>query len=233
MFVTVVVAAGGKGVRMGISEKKQYVKLGGKPVLSYSLEVFAAMEEVKRIVLVIPEGDGNWVEKYILEEIGNKDKISIVHGGAERQASVWKGVLAAEDRTEILLVHDGARPFVTEEIARECIMKAEAYGACTAAVPVKETIKYSLDGLHVKNTLERQRLYNVQTPQAFRFELIRRAHEKAAAYGFSGTDDAVLVEAMGEEVVLSKGSYENIKITSLEDIVFAEALVRHRKESES
>jgi len=229
MSVTAIVAAAGSGTRMGIGEKKQYIEICGKPVIAYSIEVLLKMDEIESVVLVIPEGDRMRVENDLLNNICGKEKIIIVNGGASRQESVARGILAAPAETETLLVHDGARPFVTEEMVSECIQKAKIHGACSAAVPVKDTIKYSSDGLTVDSTPERGCLFIIQTPQAFDFDLIKKAHEKAEAEGFEGTDDAMLVEAMGEKVALSKGSYGNIKLTSPEDVPFAEILAARQR----
>ncbi len=222
MSVTAILAAAGSGSRMGMGERKQYIEICGKPLLSYSLEVFLGMDEIEAVVLVIPEGDRMRIEKDLLKGICGKEKIIIVNGGASRQESVSRGILAVPEGTETIVVHDGARPFVTKAMISECVQKAKFHGACCAAVPVKDTIKYSSDGRTVDSTPERGCLFSIQTPQAFDFGLIKRAHEKARADGFEGTDDAVLVEALDEKVVLSKGSYENIKLTSPEDVPFAE-----------
>src|SRR6056297_703886 len=232
MSVTAIFAAAGNGSRMGTGEKKQYIEISGKPVLTYSLEVLLKMEEIESLVLVIPERDRMRVENDLLKDICGKEKILIVNGGSTRQESVARGIFAAPDNTEIIVVQDGARPFVTETMISECIGKAKIYGACSAAVPVKDTIKHSSDGLFVDSTPQRECLFSIQTPQAFDFELIKKAHERAEADGFEGTDDAMLVEALGEKVVLSKGSYENIKLTSPEDIHFAEILAGRKREME-
>jgi len=229
MSVTAIVAAAGSGTRMGMGEKKQYIEICGKPVIAYSIEVLLKMDEIASVVLVIPDGDRMRFENDLLNNISGKEKIIIVNGGASRQESVARGIFAAPAETETLLVHDGARPFVTEEMISECIQKAKIHGACSAAVPVKDTIKYSSDGLTVDSTPERGCLFIIQTPQAFDFALIKKAHEKAEAEGFEGTDDAMLVEALGEKVALSKGSYGNIKLTSPEDILFAEILAGRQR----
>ncbi|MBK5252284.1 MAG: 2-C-methyl-D-erythritol 4-phosphate cytidylyltransferase [Peptostreptococcaceae bacterium] len=233
MIVTAVIAAAGSGSRMGNGVKKQYIELAGKPVLSYSLEVFLKMDEIDSVVLVIPEGDRVTVDNYVLKDLDIKGKIILVNGGSSRQESVEKGIIAAPEDTEILVVHDGARPFVTEEIIAECIHKAKLYGACVAAVPIKDTVKQSLDGQFVDSTPRRDSLFSVQTPQAFNYELIRMAHEKAHAEGFEGTDDAMLVEACGGKVAISAGAYGNIKLTSPEDVALGEILVKNKREMES
>ncbi len=232
MIVTAVVAAAGSGSRMGNGVKKQYIELAGKPVLSYSLEVFLKMDEIDSVVLVIPEGDCEKVDNYVLKNLDINGKIILVNGGESRQESVEKGILAAPKDTEILVIHDGARPLVTEEIISECIHKAKLHGACVAAVPIKDTVKHSLDGFFVDNTPPRDSLFSVQTPQAFNYELLRMAHEKARAEGLMGTDDAMLVEALGAKVAISGGSYGNIKLTSPEDFAVAEILVKNKREME-
>lgn len=231
MSVTAIVAAAGSGKRMGKSEKKQYIEISGKPVLAYSLEVFLSMDEIESVVLVIPEEDRMRVENELLKDIVGREKIIFASGGASRQKSVAEGMAAAPEETDIIVVHDGARPFVSKAIIAECIGKAKIHGACTAAVPVKDTIKFSSDGLFVDSTPQRDCLFSIQTPQAFDLALIKRAHEKAEAEGFEGTDDAILVEALGEKVALSKGSYGNIKLTSPEDAAFAELLAERQRET--
>lgn len=228
MFVSVVVAAGGRGSRMGADDKKQYLDLAGKPVFVHCLEVFEAMEQVREIVLVVPEGEEARARALAAETL-SLEKIRISAGGETRQASVRAGLKSVDCAADIVLVHDGARPLVTASAADDAIRTAMRHGAAVAAVPVKDTIKVSRDGVRVGETLPRGMLYQIQTPQAFRRELLERAHEAAERFGVSGTDDAVLVEALGEPVALSKGDYENIKITSPEDLFIAEALLERRR----
>jgi len=230
MFVTAIIAAAGSGSRMRSGEKKQFMDLAGKPVLSYSLEVFLKMEEIDSIVLLLPEDDHAKIENEVLKKIVGMDKIIIVNGGSSRQESVGKGILSVPKETDILVVHDGARPFVTQEIIDECIHKAKLYGACVAAVPIKDTVKQSLGGLFVDKTPKRESLFSVQTPQAFDYRLILKAHENARSKGLEGTDDAMLVEALGEKVAISAGAYENIKITSPDDFAVAEIILKNKKE---
>ncbi len=219
--ITAIVLAGGSGKRMGGGLKKQYFSLGGQPLLSHSLRVFQE-SRVDEMVLVSNE------EAYCREEIVEKygfDKVKrIVPGGAERHDSVYAGLLAASG-CRYVLIHDGARPFLTQGIVDDAVSAVRRYQACAVGVPVKDTIKLSDQEGFAQSTIERARAWQIQTPQAFSYDLILKAYQKLMKERPAGiTDDAMAVEyGRFAKVKLILGSYENIKVTTPEDIVIAEA----------
>jgi 2-C-methyl-D-erythritol 4-phosphate cytidylyltransferase len=219
--VGVVVVAAGKGSRMGTAVSKQHLPLSGKPILVHTLEAFESMELVESVVLVIGAGDearcGEYVRQYGLKKVS-----AILTGGAERQASVYQGLQALDPGIEWVLVHDGVRPFITEREAVLCLEAAQVHGAAVLAAPVKDTVKFVEPGGRIESTPDRSRLWAIQTPQAFRVAELLAAHELAVQEGFAGTDDAMLVEHAGQPVYVVEGSYANVKITTPEDLEWAE-----------
>ncbi len=226
-----VVVAAGKGTRMGTAESKQYVVLGDKPVIVHTLEVFERTAEIGEIVLVVGEGDVPRCRRYA-ERYGLAKVSAIVAGGGERQESVYRGLLALSANVEWVLVHDGVRPFITADDIVRCRREAESTGAAVLAVPVKDTIKVADADGNVRSTPDRRSLWAVQTPQAFRLSLLKRAHEKAAEERFVGTDDSQLVERIGCTVRIVEGDYRNIKLTTPDDLLWAEFAMRARHEGE-
>jgi len=218
--VAVIIVAGGSGQRMNASIRKQYMTLAGLPILVRTLNVFTPME--RPLLLVIPEGDTPFCKKEILGPHALEKKVQLVHGGKDRQASVKNGLVALH-RTGfpgdgIVLIHDGVRPFVDKSMIQRCIDGAMIHGACVPAVAVVDTLKRTDDRGRVISTVSRDNLHQVQTPQAFQFDLIMKAHEYAMDLHFRGTDDASLVEAMGEAVYLTSGALNNIKLTTPGDL---------------
>jgi 2-C-methyl-D-erythritol 4-phosphate cytidylyltransferase len=224
-FVSAVVAAAGKGTRMNMDINKQYIEVCGIPVLSRTLLVFEECELIDDVVVVVNNNDIFYVKQNIVEAYDLKKVKLLVAGGAQRQNSVYNGLLQLNKETDVVVIHDGARPFIDNKIIAECIEAALEYGVSTVAVPVKDTIKSSEDGGYVNETLERSKLWAVQTPQAFKYDVLISAHNRAAQDGFTGTDDTVLAERLGYKTRLVMGSYNNIKITTKEDLEFAEAIV--------
>jgi len=218
-----IVVAAGRGSRMGADVPKQFLKLAGKPMLLYALELFESMPEIGEIVLVTGEDEIERCEALCAAH-GLRKVRRVAAGGTERQQSVHRGLAAASG--EWVLVHDAARPLVTAEAVRRCIAAAEASGAAALAVPVKDTIKIVDKGGRITATPERRTLRAVQTPQAFRRELLLACHERAARDGFAATDDAMVVERYGHPVATAEGEYSNIKITTPEDLALAEWLLR-------
>jgi 2-C-methyl-D-erythritol 4-phosphate cytidylyltransferase len=155
--------------------------------------------------------------------------VSIVEGGSERQDSVYNGLKAIHNDCDIVLIHDGARPFVTHNIIEEGINIANKTGACIAAVPVKDTIKVASENMDVVNTPNREALWAVQTPQFFKYQLLMGAYEKLQNSNLKATDDAMLIEELGYPVKIINGSYENIKITTPEDLILGEGILKKRK----
>ena len=222
---TAIVLAGGSGKRMGLSVKKQYIEICNKPLLYYSVHAFEK-SDVDEIVLVVTPGDENYVKKEIVEKYGFKKVSAIVPGGKERYNSVYEGLKVT--RGDYVLIHDGARAFVTKEIIRRAMDGAKEYGACVVGMPVKDTIKVADDDGYVKDTPERSSLWMVQTPQAFSYPLVKDAYEKVLAKDATGvTDDAMVVElATDQKVKLIEGSYDNIKVTTIDDLDVAENILK-------
>ncbi|MDO4261923.1 MAG: 2-C-methyl-D-erythritol 4-phosphate cytidylyltransferase [Eubacteriales bacterium] len=230
---TAIVLAAGQGKRMGTKIQKQYLELLGKPVLWYALDAFERSELIDGIILVAGAGQEEYCRTQIVERYGFRKVQRIVSGGKERYHSVHNGLLAIEGEEDgYVLIHDGARPFVDGEIIRRTCEAAERYDACVAGMPVKDTIKIADEEGFIRETPKRSLVWQIQTPQAFSEKLIRRAYRELIdreaellARGISVTDDAMVVEELcGHPVRLVEGSYENIKITTPEDLRIAEAL---------
>ena len=226
MTYQVIIPAAGQGKRMGAGRNKLFLEIDGIPVFIHTLQVFEKDQNCSGVILVI-----NNLEKKdfqaSLKKFGIKKVVGFVTGGEERQYSVYHGVQAIKN-DGIVLVHDGARPFLDVELINDLVEGAENYGASVLAVPVKDTVKKVI-GNKVKETVERTSLWAIQTPQAFRMSLLRRAHEMAMKEGFLGTDDASLVERLGHDVIIIEGSYDNIKLTTPEDLFFADAILHKRR----
>lgn len=229
-LVVSIVLAAGSGTRMKTSQKKQYLPLGGRPILARTLQVFEHSEIIDQVVLVVNAEDVDIVKRQIVQPFGCKKVKSIVAGGRERQDSVYRGLQALPANSRMVVVHDGARPLLTLDVLENVVKAGMEYQAAVAAVPVKDTIKMADCRGFVTETPDRTRLWTVQTPQVFTKELIVSSYQKAMEDNFRGTDDASLVERMGYPVKLVEGSYENIKITTPEDLLLAEALLKEREE---
>ena len=220
-----VIVAGGKGTRMNSDISKQFMLINEKPIIVYTLEAFENHEEVHEIILVLPENELDYYRKNIMNRYPFKKLKSLVKGGSTRQESVYYGLIEARD-CDIVLIHDGVRPFVSKRIITEGIANAKSYGAAACGVTPKDTIKLKADNGFSIETPDRNKLFAVQTPQCFMFQLIKEAHEKIREDNISVTDDTMAVEAIGKKVYLYEGSYNNIKITTAEDIIIAESIVR-------
>lgn len=222
----VIIVAAGKGSRMGTAESKQYLQLGQKPILVHTLQLFQNIHEVNEIILVVGGNDVDrctgYVQAYDLSKVTH-----VLAGGAERQDSVRQGLAALAKDTAWVLVHDGVRPFVTREHVFGCLAKAQDQHAAVLAVPVKDTIKIVDTEKRIQSTPDRRSLWAIQTPQAFRLSLLQEAHDRALQEGFMGTDDAMLVERIGTTVHVVEGDYYNIKITTPEDLPWAEWILQH------
>ena len=226
MLVNAVIAAAGKGTRMNTDLCKQYIGINGIPMLARTIQAFEDCSRVDAIILVINEKDMVFCKREIIDAYGLRKVKILAPGGAVRQESVYNGLLHVDRACDIVLVHDGARPFIGPDSIMDSINAAEKYGAACVAVPVKDTVKEADSGGFVRTTLDRSALWSVQTPQAFKYELLAKAYENARETGFTGTDDAVLVERLGYRIRLVTGNYFNIKITTKEDLVLAEAIAR-------
>ena len=218
---TAIVLAAGQGKRMGTSVQKQYLELGGKPVLYYSLHAFAQCGFIDEIILVVGENQKEYCEREIVSKYQISKVKAIVQGGAERYDSVWNGLQYASDG--YVFIHDGARPFINETILQHVYAEVQTCKACVVGMPVKDTIKVSDEQGFVADTPDRSRLWKIQTPQVFETSLVKAAYEKLMQQEQKNvTDDAMVVELMlGHKVKLVEGSYQNIKITTPEDLEIA------------
>lgn len=223
---TAIVLAAGKGSRMKAGINKQFLQLGNRPVLAYALQNFQDCDAVEEIIVMTAAEEIEYVQSEIVQKYGFSKVRKIIAGGAERQQSAYKGIMAAHQDSEIILLHDGARPFVTRQTILACINQAREYGAVSAGMPSKDTIKLVNKEHIVTATPPRDGVWITQTPQAFQREVIIKAHQIAAAEALIATDDAMLVEAMGHPVKMVAGAYENMKITTPEDIALAEQLLK-------
>lgn len=223
MFVTAIVPAAGGGARFGGDLPKQFAPLRGVPILIRTLNALAHNDLIQHLVVVVPPGEEAWVED-LARRFEIPRPIEFVGGGRERQESVYLGLMRAKATTDLIVIHDGVRPFLSPTLLEACVREAERWGAAVVAVPVKETIK-EVEGGFVLGTPERDKLWIAQTPQAFHYPLILEAHRLARAQGFLGTDDTSLVERLGAKVRIVPGSYENIKITTPEDLLLAERFI--------
>lgn len=220
-----IIVAAGRGRRIGADVPKAFLSLAGEPIVVRALRPFEACPQVHRLVVVVPEGLQARAEA-MFAAAGVTKLEAVIAGGPERLHSVARALQAiAPEAADILLVHDGVRPFVTPEQIARVIERARAVGAALLALPIVETVK-EVEDERVIGTLERRRLYLAQTPQAFRASLLRAAYERALREGIMATDDAALVERCGWPVVIVEGSVRNLKITWPEDLLLAEALVR-------
>lgn len=229
MKTVAIIPAGGSGKRMKGKLSKQYLFLDGIPVLVHTLKKFQDALKVDEIFLVVPGDDIIFVREYIVEKYGISKVRRILAGGKERQDSVRNGINALENDHDIVLVHDAVRPFISEDIILSVIREASQVQAVTVGVPVKDTVK-AVDGCGwIAETLNRDGLWLTQTPQAFKRDVIVRAHEEAYKNNYHTTDDASLVERTGIAVKMIHGSYDNIKITTKDDIMLAEILIKKFK----
>lgn len=225
---TAVIVAAGKGKRMGTEISKQFLPLGGKEILAHTVQKFEKAKNIRDIILVTGADSLQDVQE-MAQEYGWEKIVSIVAGGKERQDSVWNGLQQVAADTEIILIHDGVRPFVTEDILNISIETALEMGGCVAGVPAKDTIKVC-DGENIAiATPDRSTLWQIQTPQTFRKERIVKAYEQAKEDGFVGTDDASFAEHCGYPVKVIMGSYRNIKITTKEDLIIGEAFLKEEQ----
>lgn len=238
--VAAIIVAAGSGTRMGQhfnrsqSLPKQFLEIGGCPILAHTLKRFDDFAGIDRIVLVTRAQDRARCEQ-ILTDISAQKVMDIVEGGKERQESVLNGLLCLPPHTEIVLIHDAVRMFVTGKMLATSIRYARECGASITAVPAKDTIKQVTaknDEHFVAATLDRSVLWQVQTPQTFQYPLILSTHQQARTLGICATDDATLVEQFGHPVKIMYGSYRNIKITTPDDLLIAEAFLQNEERIE-
>ena len=224
---TAIVLAAGQGKRMHSKIQKQFLKIQGYPVLYYSLRCFQESPLIQDIILVTGEDALSYCKEEIVKKYGFTKVSNVIAGGKERYDSVYAGLCACKD-CRYVLIHDGARPFITEEIIERGLEKVKETGACVVGMPSKDTIKLSDAEGYVKETPDRKCVWTIQTPQIFSYALIREAHDSIRKKDMSKiTDDAMVIEhKTGVKVALAEGSYQNIKITTPEDLYIAEAFLR-------
>ena len=224
-MVGAVIVGAGEGKRMGGRGKKQFAKVGGKPVIAYTLEVFEQSPLVDHVVLVIPRDSTDWVKEEVIEAYGFKKVHGLAYGGETRQQSVFNGLKALKDKTKMVVIHDAVRPLVSETLIKRVLDASRKSGAAITGVPPRDTVKKVESG-QIVGTLDRRLLWLAQTPQSFRYDIIMDAHKRAQGDRVEATDDAALVEKYGTKVVMAVGSYSNLKITSDEDMPLFEYFLR-------
>lgn len=227
MRVAAIVAAAGVGQRMGGQTPKPYLMLAGKPILAHTLEIFEKIPEVQEVTVVAHPEDLDLCQDTVISPFNFKKVLRLVPGGKERQDSVYHALktLQREDDLEIVLVHDGVRPFITPDLIRAVIQGARRHGGAVLGWPSQDTLKRVNSQGEVIGTLDRQDVWQIQTPQAFQAALLWRAFVDAYSRDFYGTDEASLLEEIQQPVMVIPGSPFNLKITTPEDLQLAEALL--------
>ncbi len=225
---TAIVLAAGQGKRMHSRIQKQFLEIGGKPILYYSMKCFQESPLIRDIILVTGENMISYCQREIVEKYGFTKVSKVTAGGKERYDSVYAGLLCCQD-TDYVYIHDGARPFVTEEMIQRGYEAVKRTNACVMGMPSKDTVKLADPSGYIKETPDRKIVWNIQTPQIFSYELIRGAYESIRKKDMSNvTDDAMVVEQeTGTKILLVEGSYQNIKITTPEDLAVAEAFLQY------
>jgi len=225
--VVAVILAAGRGLRMGGELPKQYLELEGRPILAHTLAAFDKASSIDALVIV--SNDIEHVKERVLMPYPVSKPVFFVQGGEERQHSVWNAVQFIKE-CDIIVIHDGVRPLIAPEVIEKSVKAARLHGASAVGMPCKDTIKETDHRGFAVRTPDRSRLWEIHTPQTFKFSLFKSAHEQAARDGFLGTDDSSLVERLGHPVKLIEGGYYNIKITTREDLELAVRLLRNRGE---
>jgi len=226
--LNIVVAAAGTGSRMGSTTNKQFMLLGNRPVLTYCLDFFEAQEEVDSIVVVCRSDEVDYCSREIIRDYQYAKVLAVIAGGPERQDSVWNGLRRLQSKQEWVAIHDGARPLLTAKVFGEVFRAARRFGAAVPGLPPKDTLKI-LDSEHfVHQTLKRSSIVAVQTPQIFKAADLLKAYDLARTDNFFGTDDASLYERYIGKVKVVEGDYQNLKITTPEDLILAEAILQVR-----
>jgi 2-C-methyl-D-erythritol 4-phosphate cytidylyltransferase len=216
--LSVIIPAGGQGLRMGAKVPKQFIELKGKPIIHYTIAVFEALDWVNEIILCVPQAEVSQVQK----EMANRAKVKVEVGGEKRQDSVYNGLKAVNKSSGYVAVHDGVRPFITEEIIKTVFEAAKQFGAAVAAIPVNDTLKRADGEGLLQENVDRENLWRMQTPQIFKLELLLEAMKKAQSESFYGTDEGSLIQFIGKPVKFILGSEFNIKITRPEDLILGE-----------
>jgi len=226
--VAALIPAAGEGRRMGEAMPKQFLPIGGREILARTIEVFDECQAIDEIWVVVATEYCALCQERIVERYGFRKVCGVVAGGATRQESVWRGLQHVAEAVELVVVHDGVRPFVPELLIQRTLASASQYGAAIAAVPLKDTLKRISEAYEVEGTVPRERLWRIQTPQAFHHALLRTAFQNAWQHGLQATDEAGLIEALGHPVKIVPGYEHNVKITTPDDLVFCETFLRYR-----
>ena len=222
------IPAAGSGARMGSTVKKPYLLLAGRPLLYHTLAAFDRAPSIDRIIIAVAPGEEACCETDVVRKNSFNKNITVIAGGDVRQESVRRLLEQVPEETSLVLIHDGARPLITVDLIERALAETEKWQATVAAVPVKDTIQTTNEAGFVQKTLPREQLWSIQTPQTFALQLIREAHCRALQDGFVGTDEGSLVERLGKPVKIIMGAYDNIKVTTPEDLIIAEALMKKR-----
>lgn len=222
---SVIIVAAGRGSRMNADINKQFLKIGSKEVIAHTIDKFYKNENINEIIIVVKEDEIKFLEENIINKYGYEN-IKIAIGGKERQDSVYNGLKLVKHDCDIVLIHDGARPFIDRDTIDSCIKYTKQFNSTVTGVPVKDTIKVVDGNNNVSDTPNRSKLWSIQTPQSFKYELILKAHEKARKDNYLGTDDSMLMEYIGEKVKVIEGNYNNIKITTPEDLQIGMEILR-------
>lgn len=225
MKVTAIVPAAGEGKRMGKSISKPYLLIGGRPILGFVLESLSGADEIQDIIVVTKKEEVDYCREMVVDRYSFKKVSAIVPGGEHRQDSVYEGLKRVKPDMDLVLIHDGVRPFLSQELLKKVINCATHFKSAIAAIPIRDTLKKIDSKGCVRRTVSRDGIWHVQTPQVFEYRLIMEVYRKAFRDNFYGTDDAVLVERCGYPVRVVVGSPQNIKITMPEDLTMAEAIL--------
>ncbi len=228
-FISIIIVAAGMGKRMKSKINKQYLMLKEKPIVAHTIEVFENDKNIDEIIIVTREEEIEYCRKNVVDRYGFKKVKEIVSGGSERQDSVYNGLKVCNKDTSVVMIHDGVRPFIKSEEIEKIIIETLMSDACVIGVKVKDTIKVVDSEKNIIDTPNRENLWAVHTPQSFKYSLILKAHEKCKEEKWIVTDDSSLVEKLDIKVKIIEGSYDNIKITTLEDLRIAESILIERE----
>lgn len=227
--ITAIIPAAGQGKRMKSRLNKQYLSLLDKPVLAHTVEVFQNCDLITEIIVVVKEDEMDYCRRKVIEKYNYNKVKALIRGGQSRQKSVYNG-LQSVDNADYVLIHDGARPLLTEDMLCRAIDQVKDHKAVGVAVPVKDTIKRIDSNGYIAETPARDKLWAIQTPQVFEYSLVSAAYSRAIKEDIKGTDTSMLVERLDKKVKLIRGSYENLKITTPEDLINAEAIIKRRQQ---
>ena len=226
MKIAALIAAAGKGKRMNSRISKPFIPVSGKPILAYTIDKFEKCKSIDKIYLIVNPEEKEICHKNIILKYNFSKVQELVDGGDTRQDSIYNGLEALDRDTDIVVIHDGARPLVEENIIQNSIEKAQKYGAAIAAIPIKDTVKKSDNNFYISKTLNREEIWRAQTPQTFKYDIILPAYHQAYKDKYLATDDAAIVEKYGHKVKLIIGPEENIKITTPFDLIVAEVFLK-------